>query len=119
MTEVIGGDEEEVLICNVISIPAVISVFTMDHAGKARHTDSAKGIVDTACGKTCTGSGWFDDYLRELRLHGLTVYVKRLPCDESYRFGDGRIVPSTEQVIIPAVFGNRLITVSVCLVPET
>ena len=114
LTEVIGGEEEEVLICNVISIPAAISVFTMDHTGKAKHTDSARGIVDTACGKTCA---WFDDYLRELRLHGLTGYVKRLPCDENYRFGDGRIVPSTEQVIIPAVLGNRLITVSVCLVP--
>ena len=36
LTEVVGGEEEEVLMCNVISIPAAVSVFTMDHTGKGK-----------------------------------------------------------------------------------
>ena len=80
----------------------------MDSEGRARHSDSCRGIVDTACGKTCAGTGWFDDYLKVLKLHGLDGLVKRSPCEENYRFGDGRVVPSTEQVTFPAVLGNRL-----------
>jgi hypothetical protein len=106
-------DGTEVLLCHTVSVQHCLQVARVDRESRTRHSDSCRGLWEVLRWV------WF---VRGLRvgvfwLRGLAEHVKRFTCDENYRLDDGRVVPSSEQVSIPACLGNRLVTLNVCLVP--
>lgn len=57
------------------------------------------------------GSVWLDDMCR------LRDVVGKEPISETFRFGDGRAVMSSERYTIPIVLGNLALRIPVCIVP--
>jgi len=86
-------------------------------SGHAEHPDSEKGVLDTACGKSVAGELWWKDYRQRLEALGLLDQVTERSCSESYRFGEGRVVPSSVEVEAPMCLGPLAVRVRFCIVP--
>lgn len=109
-----GVAPAEVCAINV-DVPLPISVCVAKN--QADHKDGAMGVIDTACGMSVCGSSWFDDYLLRFDTCRLRDAVEREPISETFRFGDGRAVVSSERLTIPVALRNMAIKIQVCVVP--
>ena len=56
-------------------------------------------VIDTACTRTVCGAKWLDSYVSELNMIDT-------PRNRTFKFGDGRVVHSTEKVKVPAKIGQ-------------
>ena len=87
-------------------------------AGLARPKPKA-GPLDSACSRTCAGTAWLEDYVDQLAT--APDHVKELVTTkietESFRLGNGGVLPSTLRWRIPLVFSGELICVWVSAVP--
>ena len=75
------------------------------------------GVVDTACGLSVAGRRWWDDYYAFLGTLGLDKLVKKIPIRETYRFGDGAEVETSEAYEFPVVLCAKPMMMKTCVVP--
>ncbi|CAE7237175.1 unnamed protein product [Symbiodinium microadriaticum] len=77
------------------------------------------GALDSACNRTCAGSAWLEDYVEHLAEapEYIRDLVKQEPEKESFKFGNGGILPSLTRWRIPAMIANELVCLWVSAVP--
>ena len=77
------------------------------------------GALDTACNRTCTGTGWLRSYLDHLALAPPHVrkLVEKVEEKEVFRFGNGGTQISHERWKLPAVIDGTLVCFWTSLVP--
>ncbi|CAE7273095.1 tenm3 [Symbiodinium sp. KB8] len=77
------------------------------------------GALDSACNRTCAGSAWLEDYVEHLAEapEYIRDLVKQEPEKESFKFGNGGILPSLSRWRIPAMIANELVCLWVSAVP--
>lgn len=75
------------------------------------------GVLDSACTKTVAGKVWMDEYLSTLNQEEFEK-VKRSErkTNSVYRFGDGVESKSDKTLDLPALIGNKMMTIEVDVV---
>ena len=58
-------------------------------------------ILDTAWTKTVCGQKWLDDYQNKIGKD-----IQSTPSQKEFRFGDGKVIKSSQIVTIPACIGS-------------
>ena len=61
-----------------------------------QHRDSGFATVDPACGLSCGGMEWIDDYVQRCRGVGCEDEIQESPGGLVFRFGDGRTAQSVQ-----------------------
>jgi transposase InsO family protein len=65
---------------------------------------SAAAVIDTACTRTVCGEEWLENY--EGLIENKTL-IKAEDSQIAFRFGDGKMVNSYKQVVIPAIIAGK------------
>ncbi|XP_057305251.1 uncharacterized protein LOC130642182 [Hydractinia symbiolongicarpus] len=74
-----------------------------------------RGVLDSGCTKTVAGEKWMDEYLGTLSESDKNAVVSN-STDSIYRFGDGKEVKATRNLIIPVILGGNKYKLSVDIV---
>ena len=63
-------------------------------------------VLDSACSSTVCGIDWLDNYVQSLPDHKLSqVYEEK--SSATFKFGDGKVVPSLKKVVFPCVLAGE------------
>ena len=73
-------------------------------------------MLDCGASKTVCGSAWLENYKKSLPLDQQNMQVS--DSNSQYRFGDGKKVPSLGHVNLPAVLGEREVSIGTDIVKE-
>ncbi len=73
-------------------------------------------MPDTACRKSLIGEAVLGANEQNLKAHG--QYVKRVPAEHKFRFGNAAVLETLEAAIIPLGKGGELIKVQVVILPD-
>ena len=69
-----------------------------------------KAILDSGCINTVCGEEWMKCYLNSLDENDLHL-IQEQPSSTKFKFGDGKTYNSQKQISIPAIIGERKITI--------
>jgi hypothetical protein len=92
-------------------VPTSMSVINVNHV----QMPEGCIMLDTGCKASVGGTDWYDQMTAAVTARGRGHLIEEHPQDEYFRFGDGRVVQSTQIKIYPIVIRgkNRRLGVSV------
>ena len=113
-SHVVDENPEDAFVVHVLPLSSFFSgpdpvscLHAQASVGVHAHPDSRHGVVDTACGKSVAGTEWIQDYLGILETFGLRQEAKEIQGNDSFRFGDGRVVQAVRKWVLPVVICGR------------